>query len=349
MSETQIEVKQGATATGEANASSAAAATATTTTGTSITQPVVTIIEEKKPLLYFGKKVELGSRKVQIVRIDKFNLIPKTKEAQSIRDEVTLKIGSQWVLGTRDIIRGLSLEEEKKYLPTLLGISASSDKWQERTLTHWADYFIQIPNNTTGITLEVGFHVVTTDGKEEILPINLIDYINYNFAKANGKVAKEDEDNLILFDFKMIDKARKQKEIEDEFATKKSVNGVFNKLINSTDTKDRAKIDWLLETKGGPNGDGMNIIGMTNTQKEMELEKLKEANVFTFEKLLEDRSLEMKAVIRKCISRGVGKVTLEGNTYFYGNKALGTLEQTIAYFSDPNNIRDRQIIQTAIQ
>jgi hypothetical protein len=306
---------------------------------------------KEKELLYFGRRVELGSRKVQIVRVEKFNLIPKTAAAKSIRDEVTLKIGSQWKKGTRDIIRGLSVAEERKYLPKILGVSDKSEKWEERTLEHWANYSVQIPNNESGIELETGFQVTMTgpnEDEKEITPINLSDYMSYNFCVQNGEVANEDEDNLILFSYRLVDKAKKQSEAEAEFTIKKDVDRQYLTLIRSTDPKERIKINHILEIIGGEYGDGIVTTSLSDIQKEMELEKVKNRDLMKFKEILEDKQLELKALIRNAISAG-SKLTLEGNTYFFGSKALGSLTDTIGYFNDPNNAKDRQIIIEALK
>lgn len=305
------------------------------------------INEVKKPLLYFGQQVRIGSRKIKIVRIEHFNLIPKTKEAQGIRDEVTLKIGSQWKVGTRDIIRGLSPEEERRFLPKILGVGVSSEKWDEKCLLYWADFSIQIPNNDQGIILEAGYKIERTGAGEEIVPINLDDYMKYKFCLENGKVANEDQDNPLVYDFKIVDLAKDEEAKEKIHTAKKSIETVYLKLIQSNDSKERLKIDWILETIGGPDGKGISIAGLSDIQKEMKLEVIKNENLDEFIKVVNDEDLQFKAVLRKAVS--VGKLDIQGETYFYGNKAIGNLNDTIGYFKNPNNIKDYQIILQAIK
>lgn len=305
-------------------------------------------VEQPKPLLYFGNQVLIGSRKVQIIRVEHFNLIPKTPQAKAIQDEVTLKIGSQWKKGTRDIIRGLTPEEEKKYLPTILGVSATSEKWEERVLTHWADFSIQIPNSEEGIVLEAGYKIQTlSNGDKEIIPILLDDYMKYNFCRQNGKVADEGEDNIGLFDFRLVDRARKQREEEQAFNAKKGIEGTYLSLIKSTDPTQRVKIDWILETIGGEYGEGISISGLTPIQKEMELEKVKNKNFEKFNEVITDPDLQIKSLLRKAL--GAGSLDLQGTTYFLGNKAIGSLKETISYYRDPVNVKDRQLLEISIK
>lgn len=321
-----------------------AVATESITAG-AITAPA-DVLQKPKELLYFGKKVPIGSRLVQIVRVEKFNLIPKN--AKTIRDEITIKIGSQWKKGTRDIIRGLTPDEEKRFLPNILGVNANSEKWEERVLNHWADFSIQIPNNDEGILLETGYKTQTlSNGEKEIVPIKIDDYMKYHFCKENGDVAGEHEDNLILFRYRLVDRAKKQAEDEDLFIAKKAIEGTYLSLIKSTDPNERSKIDWILETVGGEYGDGIVITGLSDVQKEMEIEKLKNKNFALFESVIKDEDLKLKALIRKSLS--VGKLDLQGETYFLGNKAIGDLKATIGYYKDPAHVKDRQLLEIAIK
>jgi hypothetical protein len=296
------------------------------------------------------QEVKLGSRKIQIVRVEhSFSILPKGAPAKAIRDEVTIKLGSEWKHGTRDIVRGLNREEEAKYLPQLIGLNGpKSEKWEEKALEHWANFGFTLPNNDVGIELEIGFKL---DENSEVVPINLEDYIKYNWAIGLRKqVIGEYDDNILPQHVaRIIDKGKKQDEKEQLFAKLKDVNRDFLKLIRSDDPKDRDKIDWILETMGGPEGDGLIITSLSPIQREMELEKVKEKNINKFSEILSDQFLELKATIRKAISYGVSQLKLEGNTYFYGNVALGELDGAIGYFSDPSHVRERQVLNEAVK
>lgn len=289
---------------------------------------------------YFGRKVRIGSRKIQLITIkSKFSLLPKEPNAQTLRDEVIKKVGSQWKSGTRDIIRGLTQEEELKYLPSILGIKPTSDDWDSKILEWWANFSIEVPGTEKGIEFEAGFQ---KSNKGETEPISLDGYMKYNFCKANSDVANEEEDNLITKTFQLIDKAKVQIEAEQLFTIRKTVDREFLIIVRSTDLNIRRKIDWILEIHGGPDGIGMNISGLTDVQKEMALEEFKDKNLSKFGEIINDSSLETKALIQRATS--VGQLSLEGNTYFFGNKSLGNFKQTVAYYTDSNNQKDRLIL-----
>ena len=307
--------------------------------------PVLDIPKQTLPKIdnskgeYFGNTVRLGSRMINLRIVPKFDMLPKEPAAQSIRDEVVKRVGSQWKKGTRDVIRGLTSEEEVEFLPVLIGIKPSSESWDEKTLEFWANFTVEVQNTPEGITFEAGLH---RNKKQKIEPIDLEGYMKYNFCMANSQVADENEDNLINKVFQMVDKAKKQIEEEEFYKRKKDIEVEYIKLIRSTNPEERAKIDWILEIYGGDTNKGINIIGMTDVQKEMALEKFKDKQLDLFIEILGDIQLELKSLLRKAVSRG--ELSIEGNTYFLGSKAIGDLKATLGYFSDPNHATERIIL-----
>lgn len=311
------------------------------------------VLQSKQPSLsekvytHIGIPVRLGSRIIQIHQVPKFSLLPKGKDAKTIRMEQVKKIGSQFAKGTRDVIRGLSPEEEIVYMPRILGISASSDNWNDALKTKWAEFGIDVPSDDyseTGVELEVGFK---EDPRKPgtAIPIDLDGYIKYNFCKANSDVATTDEqlDNPFLFTYFIVDKARKVMDDENRFVRMKAINRLFDQLVTSTDTNERNKIQWILETEGGSDGVGINTAGFSIVQKEMELEKFKDAFPTKFEELIKDPNLETKALIRKAVE--VSVITQEGNSYFLDSKVIGsTLLDAVGYLSNPANQTDKLTI-----
>lgn len=303
--------------------------------------------QAEKVYTHLGVPVRLGSRIVQIHQVPKFSLLPKGKDAKVIRMEQVKKIGSQFARGTRDVIRGLSPEEELEYMPRILGLSPTSDNWNAALQTRWAEFGIDVPSDDyseQGVELEVGFKE-NPKKPGTAIPINLDGYIKYNFCKANSDVATTDEqlDNPFLFTYYIIDKARKVMDDENRFVRMKAINRLFDQLIASTDANERNKIQWILETEGGSDGVGINTAGYSIVQKEMELEKFKDAFPTKFEELVKDPNLETKALIRKAVELSV--INQEGNSYFLDSKVIGSsLLDTVGYLSNPANQTDKLTI-----
>lgn len=307
-------------------------------------------IEAPKKYLHFGKEVKLGSRVVKLLQVKKFSLLPKGEQAKTIRAEQVKKVGSQWRRGTRDIIRGLSEEEENFYMPKILGIAASHSEWNDRLTEFWANYSVLVPYGDTesdgGLDLEVGFRVTGV----RVEPINLKSYMSFNFCKENSDVAITDKELENTFNkiFYIIDKAKNAVNEEEKFVRMKSINRIFNQLISSTSVNDKQKIAWILETSGGQNREGINVTQLSDVQREMWLERLKEDSPEEFYKIVTDTHLETKALIRTAVE--LGHLDLEGNSYFLGGKVIGSnLMDTVGYFNNPANQKDKLIIVERIK
>jgi hypothetical protein len=342
------------------NASTVNAQTETPTTPDSgflnrleqISNPVVvqeSVVDDNKPKMHFGKQVRLGSRKVTIRLVDKFSILPKEAAADFIRKEVVKKIGSTWKRGTRNIIRGLTSEEEVKYLPRILGVRVESDQWNEKVYEHWANFTIAVPNDKIGIELEAGFHeVITKDGKQ-VEPINIEDYMRFNFCKEHCMVATEEDqlDNMFTFTYYLVDKQKDAIAKEKEFGTRQEADKLFYQLTSATDQASETKINWILETSGGINKKGMNITGLTKIQKNIALEELKNAGLSKFIDIAKDPHLEVKSLIRKAVDTGV--MSQEGNSFFFNDKLLGSsLMTTVAWLTSAANQKDKLVIQEKI-
>jgi hypothetical protein len=287
-------------------------------------------VGEKSPTVYkyFGVDVELGSHIVVLNQVEKFNLLPKEPQAQYLRDSIVRNIGSEWRKGTRDVIRGLTPQEEEMYLSKIIGISPNSEEWNEKTQEFWADFKVAVPTDKP-LQLEIGF---TKDGNK-VVPINLNDYMKYNFAKLSSKVAwrKDQVINKATYDFYMEDlREIKQRDIS-EYETR-NVN-------------EKAKIDYLLNLLG------TQFIGkMTDADKEMALEKIKDDDNKAFLEAISDINLEAKSLLAEAVKYGIIVVT--GNSYWYDNLLLGdNYEETLGYLlaKEPEKAKTKQVIQFKIK
>ena len=118
------------------------------------------------------------SKKVYIKLRDDIPVLPGRD-----KEELNYKIGAFSVNGATG--RGLTHEEEIKYLPKVLGISPSSPNWDAATDNYWNSISVRIPY-PTGIQLEVGKN-------ENGEPINISDYVLFKFAKKHRHVGASKE------------------------------------------------------------------------------------------------------------------------------------------------------------
>lgn len=307
--------------------------------GTPSQDGVLIVENTEKKYFYFGKQVKIGSKKITIKLVEKFSMLPTDPGAKYLKDEITKRIGSTWKAGTRDVLRGLTPDEEKKYLPSMLGVRLDSDQWNEKVLNHWANFGVIVPTNENGLELEIGYKIADEE-KKEAEPINIKDYMEYNFAKQHSQVAATDEqiDNKFTYTYFIVDKSKDDEERESLFDVRTKANKHFNRLLDTESEKD--KIDWILETKGGERGTGIRIDNLSDKQKGLELEKLKDKNPSAFIAIVEDEHLKGRAIIYKAVSMGI--LIKEGNSYFFDSKVIGGSElEAIGYLKNQNNQKDK--------
>lgn len=299
----------------------------------------------------------VGSRRIKIGRIDNYVFLPdRASDTRGIRQETTKKIGSTWKKGTTDIIRGLNqnckyvdgdgvakfVNEEKLYLPKILGINENSPNWEATVREYWANYSILVPLDD-GIEIEAGF---LPDGK----PINLDGYMRYNFCMEHGKVATRPEelDNKDIFEFYIVDKYEEEQAVRKEFEERNKINKVYLKLIASTLPDEKAKVDYIIQLVGGKYFDGMATTKMDEVAKQMELERIKNERPALFVEHATDQHLATKALIRRAVFAGV--ITKEGDSYFMYGKSIGsTLLETVAFLDNKNNDEVRSKLIAALR
>lgn len=263
------------------------------------------------------KKMEI--KKVKVTRqLGNIKMLPK-----ALRGEIQKKISSVWLRESQDLLRGLSSEEEVKYLPSIVGIQPKSEHWEARIREYWADMTIPIPEQ--GIELNI-------TKKENGEPVNLMDYIKYNFIMKHPEVAKteEEKENVTFFKFVLVDLAEAKKAEVNAYKAKKDADAAFV-LLTQGETADKKRIRHLLEVLKQT---GESFRGLEPLELEMLLNEKKGANPIAFLEATKDPQLSEKATLAVWLEAGV--ITINGNTYFNGADPMGTLEEAIVYLSSPS-------------
>mgnify|MGYP003525915766 FL=1 len=127
-----------------------------------------------------------------------------------------------------DVLRGLDVidsetgeDEEKRFLPSILGVNPNSEAWHKATKDFWSNISKRVPNGNIGLELEIGFEYpdksqaesvqkeidnlisnksIESFSKEDMIsickekqrkgnPINLENYILFRYCLVYGKVA----------------------------------------------------------------------------------------------------------------------------------------------------------------
>ncbi len=263
------------------------------------------------------KKMEI--KKVKVTRqLGNIKMLPK-----ALRGEIQKKISSVWLRESQDLLRGLTSEEEVKYLPSIVGIQPKSEHWEARIREYWADMTIPIPEQ--GIELNI-------TKKENGEPVNLMDYIKYNFIMKHPEVAKteEEKENVTFFKFVLVDLAEAKKAEVNAYKAKKDADAAFV-LLTQGETADKKRIRHLLEVLKQT---GESFRGLEPLELEMLLNEKKDANPIAFLEATKDPQLSEKATLAVWLEAGV--ITMNGNTYFNGADPMGTLEEAIVYLNSPS-------------
>ncbi len=276
------------------------------------------------------------------------------KLPKELKSERKKRIGSTWVKGTKDILRGLSAEEEERYLPKMLGVSPTSDNWDAKVREYWANMTIDVP--IKGLKLDVGvesgyYNDVNEKGvrirKKGLVPINLNDYINYNFCKGHKWVAvsREDINNVDFFPYFIEDHSKIKLDTEKAYIERKKAGAIYNRLIasNTEGSIDESKIDWILEVSKRNKQSAFynrSYDTMTPVEKEMALEHEKNSNPDVFLRIATDPDLEDKSFISKLIEKGIWE--RQGNTYMDDSKILAnSVKEAVTWLRNPVNSKMR--------
>jgi len=105
-------------------------------------------------------------------------------------------LGSGYDSETNDVLRGLTLDEEKVLLPNLVGCTADSPDFNDKTRHFWNNIDMEVDAtlgrklNVTTELKDVEFLRNGVKVKEKMeIPRNPIDYINYRLALKHSEVA----------------------------------------------------------------------------------------------------------------------------------------------------------------
>ena len=270
----------------------------------------------------------------------------------SIKNDNTKRIGSTWKKGTRDVIRGLDEEEERRYLPKIIGVPVTSDKWDATVLDYWRNFGIIVPVGE-GIPLNVGmkkgtyFKLNEAGVRIEVkgtIPISLDDYICYKLCIEHKDVATSEADllNKDFFKYYIVDHKEVKKEEGQKYQERKKATTIFQQLIKPLDEKgtiNEEKIDWILEIckrNSKTQFHNKSYKDFTPEDKEMALEKEVKMNPEVFVKIVTDPSLEDKAFIGKLLE--VGILERHGNSYVQDSEVVGgDLKELLVYMANKNN------------
>lgn len=233
------------------------------------------------------------------------------------------RISAQFAVDSADTLRGLDSEEEKKYLPNILGVQPDSNSWRQETKDYWCNMSIIVPDE--GLVLNIG-----TDSDGE--PLNLTQWIQWRFISKHSWVAKNQKTCVWpTHKFYIVDVVEVKKDQTAEF----EVRNLAMKAFMHLQSKENAiKARWVAECLRKSDE---KIVGMSQEELMMFLDTKMSEDHKAFTKVVKDGDLEQKALIMQLLEEAV--IVKNGNSYFYGEEILGVEAETIAYLKNPANSR----------
>lgn len=276
-------------------------------------EPVAVTKEPVKKEVIEESSIAFGSHKVYLRRRPIGGHLPK-----EVRAEAVTKLSSIFV--NRQPLRGFaSIEDEKKYLNGILDVDPEDRDWSKFSRRFWAE--LRIPVGFAGKELEIGLDV---NGE----PLNIMDFISYNFAKRHKLVAETEEqmkrDPKTRFWIMDPKKETNRKNSNVQIAKKAD-----REFIKSTEDLDRMKN--LLQVLGN--------VKVENYDKESIENMLYDIKQSAPKKFLEvclDDNLDIRAEIASFVSSGV--INKIGNVHTHGNDTIANSEEeAIIFFKNPKN------------
>ena len=264
-----------------------------------------------------SKKVYLRAKSIN-------NHLPKEINASAIR-----RLSSVYV--NRQPLKPFDSEDEKKYLDGMLDVDPAHMEWPKHTKKYWAEF--TVPVGFEGVELEVG---MTDEGT----PIDITDFIKYNFALKHPHVALTEEEMNADTNkrFYIQDLAKKDMKRNNDIQVKKDADKAFIKV--STDEKQMKRVFRLL---GNINPDTL-----TREQVENLLYDIKEKSPKKFIKVSQDKHLELKAEIETMVSAGVLRKI--GNQVIFIDEVLGeTMDDTVIHLNDKKNSGKLTILRAKLK
>lgn len=252
------------------------------------------------------------------------------KEIQSTQEN---RISAKFEQGTADTLRGLTFEEEKEYLPNIIGVSPTDHTWSERTREYWANMSILVPDEGLVLNIDTFPEGHPKAGKPE----NLAHYITYRFILKDHTVAKNK--NLLEWPkqkFYIVDELVIKKESEASFEQRTRAMKGFMFLQSE---KGAHKIEWValcLKEAGDivPKGT-IEMLMFIEGKKDAPADKKGKTGIDKFLEVINDENLEHKALLYKYLSLGV--IERNGNSYFFGGEVMGNETEAVHWLKNPAN------------
>lgn len=237
----------------------------------------------------------MNTKKVFLLRRENTTNLP-----DDIYVDAKRRIGSVFD-NNGDLLKGLSLDEQTKILPAIIGVSPNDSTWSSQVRKFYAELTIEVPQ--AGVELNI-----TKD--EEGNPEAPLDFVKFRFAALHPHVAEEQDSPNSGTRYYFYDPKKDQEErIQDTKIRKEAYKNFI--LV----CEDEEIMNQMLRAFG------TKIEDLNKDEKEVELESLVDLDPQEFIRLANDKDLQYISLINDCLDKSV--IRKVGNTFMFGDEEIG--------------------------
>lgn len=214
---------------------------------------------------------------------------------------------------------GLTIEEQDKFMPIILGVDAKDASFRKQVKNYFSDFSVTVPIGE-GLKLDIG-----KDAYDN--PINVMDYIRYKFIRMDPTVGTEEKHGRELGMLYYIEDLSKVKQAKwDKNQLKKEAYKEYIKI--STDEKMIDNVLRVLSEK--------DVASMDLKDKDLLLSDFSESIPERFIEVCKDRNLELQSLIKESLFHEV--LQKQGSAILLHDEILGyDINETIIFLTNPEN------------
>lgn len=239
-----------------------------------------------------------------------------------VLNDAKMKLSS--VLQNQRPYRGLSMEQERKYLPEIIGVSPDDADFSERARKYWAEMTIDIPQE--GHRLQVPQY---PEGEEpEPQDRHIEDWIKYQWAKDHPQVTdtKQKAQANVNKRFFIYDP---EKETERENKESKMRQKAYIDLAKASD--DENKLDILVRVLTDQRPEKI-----SKKEKENILDTQVQNSPKKFIEAANDDNLEIRGYVMDAVEYEV--IQKIGNQFMYQDEVIAdSIDEAIAWWKNDRN------------
>jgi hypothetical protein len=245
------------------------------------------------------------------------SILPK-----EIIDGITQTYSPGFVQGTSAVNKGITWEEQLKYMPTILGIGASANEFMSEVDDWFYNFTVEIP--FSGREVDGSYTMIAPEIK---LPVVIEDYILLAMLQADTNCSKDMENDAYGIMPYILEDLQVNKDNERKaFTLELEANRVLDKLNNDVD---EVKLRSIAMHYIVPQA--LSITQIYNASKLDLLMIVRKAALAKPKEVIDlfnEEYLKVYSDIEEGIAIGV--ITLDGEAYYYKTHKLGTNKAHVA-------------------